>query len=78
MHEGTVTVTGNLHWPEEVDGFTPEPDLARNIWYARDVDALAAHLGTEPVLIVARDLSVSDDPVTPLPVDTERHSRTIT
>jgi surfeit locus 1 family protein len=29
---------------EEVDGFTPAPDLARNIWYARDVDALAAHL----------------------------------
>jgi surfeit locus 1 family protein len=69
-HEGTVTVTGNLHWPQEVDGFTPEPDLARNIWYARDVDALAAHLRSRPVLIVARDLSVSDDPVTPLPVDT--------
>jgi surfeit locus 1 family protein len=45
-------------------------DLARNIWYARDVDALAAHLGTEPVLLIARDLSVSDAPVTPLPVDT--------
>jgi surfeit locus 1 family protein len=29
------------------------------------VDALAAHLGTEPVLIIARELSVSDAPVTP-------------
>lgn len=65
-----VTVTGNLHWPEEVDGFTPEPDLARNIWYARDVDALAARLEADPVLIIARDLSVSDAPLTPLPVDT--------
>jgi surfeit locus 1 family protein len=74
LHEGPVAVTGNLHWPEEVDGFTPAPDLARNIWYARDVDALAAHLGTEPVLLIARALSVSDAPVTPLPVDTERHS----
>jgi surfeit locus 1 family protein len=45
-------------------------DLARNIWYARDVDALAAHLGTEPILVIARDLSVSDAPLTPLPVDT--------
>jgi surfeit locus 1 family protein len=26
--EGPVTVTGNLHWPDEVDGFTPAPDLA--------------------------------------------------
>jgi surfeit locus 1 family protein len=67
---GEVTVTGNLHWPEEVDGFTPENDLARNIWYARDVAALAERLGTEPVLIVARQVSAADGPVTPLPVDT--------
>jgi surfeit locus 1 family protein len=71
VHEGPVAVTGNLHWPDEVDAFTPAPDLARNIWYARDVDALAAHLGTEPVLLIARALSVSDTPVTPLPVDTD-------
>jgi surfeit locus 1 family protein len=69
-HDGPVTVTGNLHWPEEVDAFTPENDLARNIWYSRDVDAMAGHLGTEPVLVIARDLSVPDAPVTPLPVDT--------
>jgi len=67
---GPVTVTGNLHWPEEVDGFTPDPDVARNIWYARDVDALADRLGTTPILVIARDLSVSDAPLTPLPVDT--------
>lgn len=66
--EGRVTVTGNLHWPEEVDGFTPVPDIARNIWYARDVDALAAHLGTEPVFVIARTLSEPDIPVTPMPV----------
>jgi surfeit locus 1 family protein len=70
LHAGSVTVTGNLHWPREVDGFTPEPDLARNIWYARDVAAMAARFEAEPVLIIARDLSVSDAPVTPLPVDT--------
>lgn len=69
--EGTVTVIGNLHWPDEVDGFTPEADLARNIWYARDVDALAAHLQAEPVFIVAREISASDAPLTPLPVTAE-------
>jgi surfeit locus 1 family protein len=69
-HDGAVTVQGNLHWPEEVDGFTPEADPVRNIWYARDVEALSAHLGTEPILIVARDLSVPDAPLEPRPVDT--------
>ncbi|MEX3014599.1 SURF1 family protein [Gymnodinialimonas hymeniacidonis] len=70
-HEGPITVTGNLHWPDEVDGFTPEPDIARNQWFARNVDAMAAHLGTEPVFIVLREMSVSDAPVTPLPVTSE-------
>jgi len=65
-----VTITGNPHWPDEIDGFTPAPDLAANIWCARDVPALAEALGTEPVLIVARQMSQDRAPVTPLPVDT--------
>lgn len=65
-----ATVTGNLHWPDEVDRFTPAPDLGRNIWFARDVPAMAATLGTEPVMIVLRDTSEPDPPATPLPVDT--------
>lgn len=69
-YEGQVEVTGNLHWPRESDGFTPPPDQERNIWFARDVPAMAKVLGTEPVMIVVRDLSGHDDPVTPLPVDT--------
>lgn len=68
---GEITVTGNLHWPEERDGFTPENDVEGNTWFAREVPVLAAHLGTEPVLVIARDLSRSDAPVTPLPVTTE-------
>ncbi|WP_224815558.1 SURF1 family protein [Hasllibacter sp. MH4015] len=71
LPEGEVTVIGNLHWPDEVDGFTPAPDIARNMWFARDVDTLAAHFDTEPVFIVAREMSVSDAPVTPLPVTSE-------
>ncbi len=69
--EGLVIVTGNLHWPDEVDGFTPAPDIARNQWFARDVPAIATHLDTEPVYIVLREMSVPDAPVTPLPVTTD-------
>lgn len=65
---GPMTIVGNLHWPDEIDGFTPEPDREANIWFARDVPALAAELGTEPVLVIAR--SKNDPGVTPLPVDT--------
>ncbi|MDW3183735.1 SURF1 family protein [Roseobacter sp.] len=65
-----VTITGNLQWPQETDGFTPEPDLAENIWFARDVPAMAAALDTEPVLVVRRDAPQSGGPVTPMPVDT--------
>ncbi len=64
--EGPVTVTGNLHWPDEVDGFTPAP--SGDLWFARDVPAMAAALQTEPVLIIARSLSPADPNVTPLPV----------
>lgn len=64
---GEMQVTGNLHWPDEVDGYTPEPDIQGNIWFARDVPAMATALGTDPVLVVAK--SQTDPSVTPLPVD---------
>lgn len=51
---GEAGVTGNLYWPDERDSYTPEDDLAANTWFARDVDKLAKHLNTDPVLIVAR------------------------
>lgn len=69
--EGDVAVTGNLHWPDERDGFTPENDLDDNIWFARDVATLAEHLGTEPLLVIARAISPSEPAVTPLPVTIE-------
>jgi surfeit locus 1 family protein len=65
----SVTVAGNLHWPVETDGWTPEPDLERGIWFARDVGAMAEALGTEAMLVVARDVSGADLGVTPLPID---------
>jgi surfeit locus 1 family protein len=67
---GAITVTGNLQWPQEVDGFTPEPDLGRNIWFAREVPAMAAALEAEPVLLVAARVEPAQDGIAPLPVDT--------
>lgn len=64
---GPLRVEGALLWPNETDSWTGAPDLARNIWLARDVPAMAAALGTDPVMIVA---AATDDPAgpTPLPV----------
>lgn len=64
---GDIEVTGNLLWPEEVDGFTPAPDAKRKIWFARDLPAMAAALKTEPLLIVAR--SDTKDGIEAMPVD---------
>jgi surfeit locus 1 family protein len=67
----TVTdaqVEGNLHWPQDANAFTPAPDLQSGLWFARDVPAMAAKLGTEPTLIVAS--RPTGDGITPVPVDT--------
>ncbi|WP_037281210.1 SURF1 family protein [Rubellimicrobium mesophilum] len=65
-----VTVTGNLLWPRETDSWTPEPDQGRNIWFARDLPAMAEALGTEPVLVVAKGIDGADLGTIPMPVDT--------
>ena len=65
-----LTLTGNLDDPIEADGFTPAPDIDKNIWFARDVPAMAAHLGTDPVMIVLRTTPQQPLGVTPWPVDT--------
>ncbi|WP_299688211.1 SURF1 family protein [uncultured Tateyamaria sp.] len=68
--QSKMTLTGNLDAPQEADGFTPAPDLDANLWFARDVPAMAATLGTAPVLVVLRDAPETDLGVTPWPVDT--------
>ena len=64
-----VQIIGNFRTVDELDLFTPEPDLETNYWFARDVPALAGALGTEPILIIVRETSESDPAVAPLPVD---------
>lgn len=63
-------VAGNLHWPEEVDSYTPPPDLEDNIWFARDVPAMADALRAEDILVVAREIAGPEFEARPLPVDT--------
>lgn len=64
-HEAQVV--GNLHWPQDSDAYTAPPDPKTGIWYARDLPAMAEKLGTEPVLVVARD--PTGDGIAPVPVD---------
>jgi len=51
---GPATITGNLHWPDDMNSSTPDPDMSENIWFGRDIAAMARALGTAEVLIVAR------------------------
>jgi surfeit locus 1 family protein len=60
-------VTGNLHWPDETDSYTPAPDAEAGLWFARDVAAMAKALDTDPILLVAR--SNTGGGVEPMPVD---------
>lgn len=65
-----ATITGNYRTVDEKDGFTPEPDIDGNFWFARDVPALAEALGTEPILIILQTTTEPNPPVRPWPVDT--------
>ncbi|MGR3501685.1 SURF1 family protein [Pseudaestuariivita sp.] len=63
------TITGVLRFPEEIDSFTPAPDLDANIWLARDTAQMSEHLGTDYVFVILT-ASENDAGVRPLPVDT--------
>ncbi|WP_375280332.1 SURF1 family protein [Pseudooctadecabacter sp.] len=62
----TVTVQGNLIWPDDVSEQAPEGDE----WYARDVAAMAQALNTEPVLVVLSAATAYDPRLAPLPLST--------
>ena len=66
----SLEILGNLDWPRETDGFTPDPQRDENIWFARDVSLMAETLGTEPVLVVAREIEPDLPELTQLPVST--------
>lgn len=63
-----VTVVGNILWPDEVDSYTPDPNMEKNIWFARDASKLSHHFGTENFLIVARTIENGDYGTDPQPI----------
>ncbi len=68
---GPATISGNVHWPQEVDSYTPAPDLDEGLWYARDADAMAQQLDTEPVMVILNAPPEGENAgVKPMPVDT--------
>ncbi len=68
---GAAEVTGHLHWPQDADLFTPDPDREAMLWFSRDVEGMAQALGTEPVLVVAAALDPSVPVPRPVPVGTQ-------
>lgn len=70
LQPGTFTVTGNLQWPQETDMFTPAPEAESNLWFTRDVPAMADVLLTQSTMVVASEVTPPLTRVTPLPVDT--------
>lgn len=65
-----ITVVGNSDAPIETDKYTPAADIKNNVWFARDVTAMANHLNTDTILVVARNNPLSDPILSPWPVDT--------
>ena len=66
-----LEIRGNLHWPDEKSSSTPEPNLDENIWFARDVPAMAKALKTEPILVVASFVTGDAQGAEPIPVAVE-------
>lgn len=66
--EGVITVTGNLHWPDDRNSSTPDNDWIDNVWFARDISQMSDGLKTEPLLVVAREITPRDRAITPMPV----------
>ena len=66
-----LDVMGNLHWPQDKSSSTPEPDLNAGIWFARDVQAMAQALDTQPIFVVASEVEGDAQGVDPIPVAIE-------
>ncbi|PUB16300.1 SURF1 family protein [Yoonia sediminilitoris] len=65
-----MQVTGTLLWPDDQNSNTPDPDLGKNIWFARNVATMSQHLGTQPLMVVTSTTTPTDPRLTPLPVTT--------
>ena len=74
--EGQVRVQGNVLFPDDYDpAFTPDPNLEKNIWFARYLPMMAQEMNVAPFLVVAEKVEIYQNgawgpyvDVTPLPV----------
>ena len=65
-----MQITGTLLWPDDQNSSTPDPDLAKNIWFARNTATMATALSTEAFMVVASTTTPADPRLTLLPVET--------
>lgn len=49
---GLQRLEGRLRWPREASFFTPDPNQAERLWFARDVASMADALDAAPLLLV--------------------------
>lgn len=68
LTQKSADLVGNMMWPRDSNAYTPPPDPKTGMWFARDADKMAAALGTEALIIVARNQT--GDGIEPMPVDT--------
>ncbi|WP_282181344.1 SURF1 family protein [Aliiroseovarius marinus] len=69
--DGPVQIEGNLHWPDDRRSSTPDNDVAGNTWFARDLEQMADTLGTQPLLVITRQMTPAEPRVLPLPVTSD-------
>ena len=62
-------IVGNLNWPDDMTPSTPAYDAKAEIWFGRDLVNIAKLLGTEPVMIIARE--ETGDGITPMPASAQ-------
>jgi surfeit locus 1 family protein len=65
--EGDVVVTGLIRAPEIGSWFTPDPDIENRVFYARDLERIAAATGTRGSAGFFIDLDKSEAPPSGLP-----------
>ena len=65
-----MDITGTLIWPDDQNSSTPDPDIAANIWFARNVDTMSVALDTLPLMVVSTTSTPADPRLTALPVNT--------
>lgn len=66
----SMDITGTLLWPDDQNSSTPDPDLGKNIWFARNTQTMAQALETRPIMVVASAANPADPRLTVLPVET--------